>query len=706
MKRLALIIFVLLSSPAWAAISYVGSCSGTTSCASVPAHQAGDLFIAYAGRDASTTASTNPSGWTSVGTQSINGTSTAKSVVRVSCKIAASASETATGFTNAGALEVQIYRGTDITGSGTCGALGTPSFFATAINTTSTTETFNTVTNGASSSWDAGFGYAPAATAGMSTAPTNMINRGVSGTIMGGHDVGPVAGFTTASVTTTTAGRIITAVVEIKAEPPPPSACSSGPCPTLVQDATWGTNNGTETGNGFKYHLPNASLGGSSTQGNTSNNLVICGISWEGAAVTATISDNNTNTWTAGPTCNDGTRNVAIRYAMGAKPGTQDITLTLSSAAYNVHLRCSEFYNVATSSAVDGTASCTNSTSNFGPTIAAGSITTTVDNDLIYHYGIDDAALCCTNPVTSFVVGGGFNLLPSDRHLGHFAQYFAWGSHGAINPTMTANQSSNDAFGSAAIALKAASAGTAPGSGIRIVRELHLNNAASSADFTFQWPCSGNLTVFSQGESNVYHTVTSVTDSDSNSFTLVSRSSGEPYMYYAAPMTCNSPNNRTMVVHGNVGGSTASDVIYDIANAATSPYDTRASGLVNQSNAGGTTCVIGSPDSSTDHNPDITPTAAPGIAIAVAEEGTGPRCDLYGSGYIADMGWYAGATDNSVLLDNGNGYGHYYYSNTSTLDFHWLWANGTTSGGYALAVTFKAPAAASGVRKRIIVTSE
>jgi len=707
MKRLALIfLLALLSSPAWAAISYVGSCSGTTSCASVPAHQAGDLFIAYAGRDGSTTASTNPSGWTSVGTQSINGTSTADSVVRVSCKIAASASETATGFTNAGALEVQIYRGTDITGSGTCGALGTPSFFATAINTTSTTETFNTVTNGASSSWDAGFGYAPAASAGMSTAPTNMINRGVSGTIMGGHDVGPVAGFTTASVTTTTAGRIITAVVEIKAEPPPPSACSSGPCPTLVQDATWGTNDGTETGNGFKYHLPNASLGGSSTQGNTSNNLVVCGISWEGAAVTATISDNNANTWTAGPTCNDGARNVAIRYAMGAKPGTQDITLTLSSAAYNVHLRCSEFYNVAVSSAEDGTSTCTSSGSSFGPTVAAGSITTTVDNDLVYQYGINNSALCCTNPVTSFVVGGGFNLLPSDRHLGHFAQYFAWGGHGAINPKMTANQSSHDAFGTAAIALKAAAAGTAPGSGIRIVRVYHTSIDATA--YVVQWPCSGNLTVAVGGENATDHSWTSVTDSDGNTFTKITNPSpanSYPQMFYGAAMTCSSPNTRTMTFNSAAGGATLVPVIYDIAGAATSPLDVVAGvNYATQGAAGGASCP-GATGSDTDHAPDLTPIAAPGLVIASLNNGTGPTCAMMGSGYVHDAAWYTGDSDASTLMDSANGFAHKYYSTTSTLDFGWHWANASATNGYALAVSFKAPAAA-GVRKRIIVTSE
>jgi hypothetical protein len=483
---------------------------------------------------------------------------------------------------------------------------------------------------------------------------------------------------------------VLAATAEITAQSTP-AACTGSFCPTLVQDVSWGTNNGTENGNGFKYHLPNPTL---------ANNLLICGVSWDTAA-TATITDNiGTNTWVDGPTSTGGSRKIMLKFVLGVAGGTQHLTLTLTAPSANVHFRCSEFYNVATSSAVDGTP--TSASNVTGPTVAAGPITTTVNGDLIYHYGVDDANLCCGNAVTSFVVGPNFNLLPSDRHLGFFAQYQVQATAGTINPTMTANQSSHDPFGSAAIAFKAASAGTAPGPNIRILRELQTNNNASGNDFTIQWPCSGNLTVFSQGESNNYHTITSITDTNINLFTAVSRSPGEPYMYYAANTNCSTPNTRTMVVHGNVGGSTASDVIYDIANAAASPFDNRASGFDNQNpNVATASCVLNS--ASTDHAPDITPIAAPGMAIVVAEEGTGPRCDLYGAGYVMDSGWYTGATDDSTLMDNGNGYGHYYYSTTATIDFHWLWAdNGFSSNGFNLAATFK-QAPSSGARKRVVV---
>jgi hypothetical protein len=469
-------------------------------------------------------------------------------------------------------------------------------------------------------------------------------------------------------------------------------ALTSG-LPTLVQDSAWGTNNGTENGNGFTYHLPNASLGGSSTQGDSSNNLIVVAFSWAGTATLTSLSDNNGNAWTTGASCNDSgspRRNIRILYAMGAKAGTQDLTLTFSASVAEVHLRATEFYNVSVLSAVDGTPSCTASTSNFGPFIAAGSITTTVDNDLIYHYGIDNKDLCCTNPVTSFAVGTDFSLLPSDRHLGHFAQWQVQATHGSINPTMTVNQGSNDAFGSGAIALKAASAGTAPSAGIRMVREYHtsIDNTA----YVVQWPCSGNLTVVAQGEHSTDHLISSITDSDSNTFTKVTPPSpvnSYPQVFYAANQTCTNPNTRTMTINNAAGGATGVPVIYDITGANSSPYDNVAGvNYPTQSAAGGSSCP-GAAGSDTDHAPDLTPNAGPGLAIAVLNNGTGPTCAVRGAGYVHDSAWYTGDSDQSTLMDSANGFAHKYYSGASTLDFHWDWANSSATNGFALAVSFK-----------------
>jgi hypothetical protein len=218
--RLALILTLLCASLS-AQVARAGTnCTGTTSC--TPTNAIGDLQLAYAFRDGSQTAPTVPAGWTSAGTGSINGTSTNDSSAVLACKIATSANEASGTFTNANALVVMVYSGVGGT-TANCNtiSIGTPSFFTSTVNTTTTTETFNSLTVGVATSWVVGFGGCSACTAGIGTAPSGMSNRSsVTGPPgAGGHDTNAAGSFSTANVTLTTAGRIITAVVEVKQAP-------------------------------------------------------------------------------------------------------------------------------------------------------------------------------------------------------------------------------------------------------------------------------------------------------------------------------------------------------------------------------------------------------------------------------------------------------------------------------------------------------
>ncbi len=73
-----------------------------------------------------------------------------------------------------------------------------------------------------------------------------------------------------------------------------------------------------------------------------------------------------------------------------------------------------------------------------------------------------------------------------------------------INPTFTSGTS--ESFTSCAVALKAASAGTAPTQAFRIIHMLHQQHPKSAANpFPIQFPTSGNLIVASyiSGGSNI-----------------------------------------------------------------------------------------------------------------------------------------------------------------------------------------------------------
>lgn len=91
--------------------AYKAAANGTTT-ATIPAHVAGDILIAFAFRDGSTTQPTLPGGWTSIRTQT--GTTCCG---RWAWKRAASSSETSGTWTNASALEIAVYSGVDRVGA-------------------------------------------------------------------------------------------------------------------------------------------------------------------------------------------------------------------------------------------------------------------------------------------------------------------------------------------------------------------------------------------------------------------------------------------------------------------------------------------------------------------------------------------------------------------------------------------------------------
>ena len=89
-------------------ITYIGEATGIDS-ATLPTHQAGDLILAFAFRDGSTTLPTIPTGWTSIGSSSAN-----TCAARVAYKVAASSSETTGTWTSATTVIFLVYRGVQV----------------------------------------------------------------------------------------------------------------------------------------------------------------------------------------------------------------------------------------------------------------------------------------------------------------------------------------------------------------------------------------------------------------------------------------------------------------------------------------------------------------------------------------------------------------------------------------------------------------
>jgi len=90
------------------AITYIGEATGADS-ATLPAHQAGDLILAFAFRDGSTSPPTQPAGWTTLSSSGANVCS-----FRSAYKVAASNSETTGTWTNATTVIFLVFRGVQV----------------------------------------------------------------------------------------------------------------------------------------------------------------------------------------------------------------------------------------------------------------------------------------------------------------------------------------------------------------------------------------------------------------------------------------------------------------------------------------------------------------------------------------------------------------------------------------------------------------
>lgn len=112
-------------------ITYIGESTGITS-ATLPAHQAGDLILAFAFYDGITSVPTQPTGWTSIAG---SGSGAVGASARLAYKIAASSGEISETWTSATTVIFLVYRGVE-----TANIIGLESVFTGA----STTVVYNT----------------------------------------------------------------------------------------------------------------------------------------------------------------------------------------------------------------------------------------------------------------------------------------------------------------------------------------------------------------------------------------------------------------------------------------------------------------------------------------------------------------------------------------------------------------------------------
>ncbi len=432
--------------------------------------------------------------------------------------------------------------------------------------------------------------------------------------------------------------------------------------PTLVQHVSSSNNRSISFGfpNCYYFQLPNPT-----TQGNA----VIVGFTFSNNP-TPTVTDDQNNSYAIAQNYYDSADNqsVAIAAAFNVSAGARNISVCFSSdpGAY-VQPMATEFDNVI---AVDGSGTGSNGT---GTSVTAGSLQPTLSGDLAYQI-----VFSLSVNQSSFTAGSqgniGWNLLSADLMDGWAGQYGVYDSTSVINPTMSMGTAQNWVTG--AILLQQGSAGSVP-SGMRIVHMVHenipYNIYAGGTETPFpnplplQFPASGNLLVAMIGGGDESETITSMTDTNNNTWsqagsTFIAPNSDTVQTYYAGNATSSSNLGLTLNWTGTSGDFTI--FLYDVTGAANSPLDTTTGATGNQDSTNGTL---------------TTP-----YTLAPAQSGELIFTDIMwefntatgltsnpGTSYFDTNTFSGESLSGPEPVDENNGWGHVISTSTSPISFTW-----------------------------------
>lgn len=453
--------------------------------------------------------------------------------------------------------------------------------------------------------------------------------------------------------------------------------------PAPVQHVVWSSTGSGETGgNTFKLPLANATL---------ASNCLILAMQYPSGSTLSSITDNASNTWSTTPvaTVTDGGNNMtfAVYAIYGATAGVTLLTITFSAAIQGFMPCFQEWYNVATSSPTDGNNKQVATTS----PITSGSFSTGTAGDLILHF------VTCTDNgtnnlsgnfdgLTKYTKNSGYTLLQVDLFNGYACQYLVQASAGATNPSLTPTLTAGAySFPSITIALKSASAGTAPSASAMRIFGLYWclmqgTGATGNVAYNVQFPRVGNLALETIDDQFGNINLVSISGSISGSWTVTSASSGDAQCGYKANATAGDTELLTYTINDVLDHKSIFGLFYDVVNGGA--YDTYTKLQSNTSFGPGSTLPV-SP---------ITPGVSNGMVFAVMGVGLGPCNGVNNpSGAIYLVPVYTGQTDGSQMT-NGDAWGYIAYTSNATQN--WQFNDSVSSNDYdALQISFATGAA-------------
>lgn len=464
--------------------------------------------------------------------------------------------------------------------------------------------------------------------------------------------------------------------------------------PTYVQGKKCPSSLGAQRVNTHKYTcpLPEKSLAG--------NIWIVAVFGDNGGGITWSLTDENADTGTLIVSNTDVNGNFWGIFRMSPTTGSHIPTIVQSSNTGGfVTVVAAEYFNLGATDVSHCNPSTAGATPTVTTSITAGSITPTVSGDLLFHYAVNT-----TGPQlsTNFTVGSQANitwkLFGTDTFSADGAQWGVYNSTSAINPTFTGQSLGWD---SCVVAIKAASAGTAPTITPRVLYCLDAQGGSNTSKVhQFNGINANDLLVFSYNSGGQTLTITSTPSNTYSSAYIGSSTPNNSQIQYS----CNASLANSMPI--TLSYSAASDsttMICEVVGAATSScLDANSGGQ------GGT--QASQPATMTTCTNCITTITANDECFAnanwsfcTATGNTAPTGANFDSAFYTDNN-----LDGPQTVDQNGGWQHEKVTTPSTLSTTWnISCAATNMGPWAGGVACFKPLAAGGtVRRRAWVINK
>jgi len=418
--------------------------------------------------------------------------------------------------------------------------------------------------------------------------------------------------------------------------------------------------------------------------GALSGNLgIIVGTFANSTTLTPTAIDDQAGdsyTCTTGGTKDTGTNEWPyLCYAPNLTAGAHKTTTTFGTTSVTqVADKLAQFYNIATSSPLDGSiGSCAAASSS---TANCASVTTTQANDLIF-------VMVCragTPAVTSFTAGSGFILKGPDILDGCATEYEVDSGTGSITPSMT--MASSSTYIEIVAAFKSATAGTAPPATPYLKQLMSWGyTTVTAGNRSFQFTNdAGDLLV----ETNTCNTVqpTGITDSTNtwvSAGTIYHGSGNYTIEFYVANASANGTG--LLTVNASSVSGDCNYYFYDFGNAPTAPVVARAS-FNSTTGFSQTPPLVSYPGYDFSGGSQIGPfLPAPtvGISVTIGGQNLNTSVALSSSAQCTgDMAIDGGDPESGPWpRSQNNPVGHCYYAGAAASQWTWPQTNASTQTG-------------------------